>query len=112
MPLFGTAPLQIEEMVAVERERTQQHDVRIHPEPAVLIKHRVAENVAEIADFRIGDDPFEQALWHDLVGGPDFDPVRPQELELMRRIAPHPHRVPDGPHRCGGGNEAGVLGGL
>ena len=112
MPFMPAAPLQIEEIVAAERERAQQDDVGVHPQPAMLVEHGVAEDVAEIADLRAGDDALEQALGQDVGGLPQLDPVRPQKFELLRRIAPHPDRVPGRAHRCGRGDEARVLRGV
>ena len=111
-PLMRAAPLQIEEIVAAERERAQQYDVGIHPQSAMLIKHCVAENVAEISDLRAGDDALEQASRHHILGGPHLDTQRQKEVELLRRIAPHPDRMPGRPHRCGRGDQAVMLGGI
>ena len=96
----------------MERERPQQHHVGVHPQPAMLVEHRVAEEVAEIPDLRAGDDALEQAFRHDVVGPPQFDAVRPQEFELLGRIAPHPHRMPGRPHRCRRGDQGVVLRGV
>jgi hypothetical protein len=55
-------PLQVEEAIAVEREGAQQDDVSVHPQPAMLIKGRVAKYVAETSYLGAGDDLVEQGF--------------------------------------------------
>ena len=110
MTLMAAAPLQIEKMVAVKRERPQQHNIGVHPQPAMLVEQRISEDVAEIADLGAGDDALEHAPRHDIGGGAYFDPMRSQKFELLGRLAPDPHRVPGGPHRGRRGDEAVMLG--
>ena len=48
------------EVLTVEREWAQHDDVRVHPQPAMLVKYGIAEDVAEITDFGAVDDALEQ----------------------------------------------------
>jgi len=83
MPLVAATPLQIKKVVAMERERPQQDDVTVHPQPAMLVQYGIAEEVAEIADLRAGEDALEQPSRHDIVGRVYLDPLRQQEFELF-----------------------------
>src|SRR5260370_41829865 len=108
--LMPATPLQVEEIVAAIWEGAQQYDVGIHPQSAMLIKHRVAENVAEISNLRTRDDALEKASRHHLLSGPHLDPFLHKEVELLRRIAPDRDRVPGRQHRCGRGSQPAMLG--
>src|SRR6266851_6446575 len=110
--LMPATPLQVEEIVAAVWEGSQQYDVGIHPQSAMLIKRRVAENVAKISNLRTGHDALEEASRHHVLSGPHLDPLLHKEVELLRRIAPHLDRMPGRPHRCGRGNQAVMLGGF
>ncbi len=110
--LMPATPLQVEEIVAAVWEGAQQYDIGIHPQSAMLIKRRVAENVAEISDLGTGNDALEEASRHHVLRGPHLDPLLHKEVELFRRIAPHLNRMPGRPHRCGRGNQAVMLGGV
>ena len=78
----------------------------------MLVERGIAEDVGKIPDFGAGDDALEQALRHDVRCVPQLDPVRREEFELRRCIAPHPHRMPRRPHRLGRGDEARMVRGL
>jgi hypothetical protein len=56
------SPLQVKEVIAVEREGSQQDDVGLHPQPAMLIESSVAKYVAEISYLGAGDDLVEQGF--------------------------------------------------
>src|SRR5712671_625993 len=108
----SAGPLQIEEMIAAEWKGPEQDNVRIHPQSAMLIEHRITENIAEIPDLRAGEYLLEHPTRHDVGCGSDIDAAFFQEFELFRRIGPHPHRMPSCPHRRSCGNQGAVFGAL
>src|SRR5262245_31742461 len=97
-------------MITPKWERSQQDHVRVHPQPAVLVEHGVAEDVAEISDLGGRDDPLEQATRYNVVGWAHLDALRPQKLKPLRRIAPYPDRMACSPHRRGGGDQTAMSG--
>src|SRR5215472_716063 len=63
---IAAMPLHVEEILAPEWKGPQHDDVAIHPKPAMLVEHGVAEDVAEVADLRARDDAVEQAAGKDV----------------------------------------------